>query len=150
MFGGGQERGLRPGTLPVPLIVGFGEAAALALSHNHERSLACKRIREQAVAHLTAIGGIPNGSQAHALYSTLNMSFPRHDSEAMILALKPLIAVSNGSACTSQNYSLSHVLTSMELPEDRVRSAIRFSWSHLTPPIPWREVAETIKSAGIV
>jgi cysteine desulfurase len=90
------------------------------------------------------IGGIPNVALEDAIASTLNISFPGLDSEAIMLVLKPFVAISNGSACTSQSYTSSHVLTAMRLPPDRVRSAIRMSWSHLTPPVPWARIADTI------
>lgn len=144
MYGGGQERGLRPGTLPVPLVVGFGAAAELAAKQHSTRQKTCQKIKEAALQHLTAVGGVPNVPAQHSIASTLNISFPDLDSEAIMLALKPLVAVSNGSACTSHSYTASHVLTAMGLPGDRVRGAIRFSWSHLTPKVPWAEVAATI------
>lgn len=144
MYGGGQERGLRPGTLPVPLVAGFGAAAELAMKHQAAREKACQKIKEAALKHLTGVGGVPNGPVERSIASTLNISFPGLDSEAIMLALKPLVAISNGSACTSQSYTASHVLTAMGLSADRVRSAVRLSWSHLTPKVPWAEVAATI------
>jgi cysteine desulfurase len=66
--------------------------------------------------------------------------------EALMVALKELVAISNGAACTSQNYTASHVLKAMELPEDHVRGAIRLSWCHLTPMPPWREMAKIIRT----
>jgi len=144
MYGGGQERGLRPGTLPVPLVAGFGAAAELAMKNQSVREKACKKMRNEALKHLCAVGGIPNVPVENTIASTLNISFPGLDSEAIMLALKPLVAVSNGSACTSQSYSASHVLTAMRLPADRVRGAIRISWSHLTPKVPWADVAGAV------
>lgn len=144
MYGGGQERGLRPGTLPVPLVVGFGAAAELAMKNCDERTHVCDKIRRQALKSLSAIGGIPNVSPAHSISSTLNISFPGHDSEAVMLALKSIVAVSNGSACTSHTYSASHVLSAMKLSAERIKSAIRLSWSHLTPAVQWEKVANAI------
>ena len=144
MFGGGQERGLRPGTLPVPLIAGFGAAAELAMKYHETRKAACEKIRTVAINELSGVGGIPNVSAERSITSILNISFPGLDSEAIMLALKNLVAVSNGSACTSQSYTVSHVLTSMRLDADRIRGAIRLSWSHLTPTVPWKQVAQAI------
>lgn len=144
MYGGGQERGLRPGTLAVPLVAGFGAAAELAMKQHVSREKICQRIKDAALQQLTAIGGVPNVSARCSIASTLNISFPGLDSEAIMLALKPLVAISNGSACTSQSYTASHVLTAMGLAPDRVRSAIRLSWSHLTPDVPWAAVASVI------
>jgi cysteine desulfurase len=144
MYGGGQERGLRPGTLPVPLIAGFGLAAELAMKDHAGREKICENIKDEALRYLTAIGGIPNVPRHCSIASTLNISFPGLDSEAVMLALKPLAAVSNGSACTSQSYTASHVLAAMQLSDEQARSAIRMSWSHLTPAISWKGIADTI------
>ena len=62
-----------------------------------------------------------------------------------MLATKGLIAVSNGSACTSQSYQPSHVLQAMGLPTDRIKGAIRLSWCHLTPDVNWQEVVAAAK-----
>ena len=145
MYGGGQEKGLRPGTLPVHLIVGFGEASRLALRDHAKRSATCQRFKDQAIKALTAVGGVPNGALAASLPSTLNISFPGADSEALILALKDLISISNGSACTSSSYTFSHVLNAMGLPKDRVKSALRLSWCHLTPEVDWPAVVTRLK-----
>ncbi|MFT3868431.1 MAG: aminotransferase class V-fold PLP-dependent enzyme [Nibricoccus sp.] len=144
MYGGGQERGLRPGTLPVPLVVGFGLAADLALKNQASRYAVCQDVKSAALKHLLAVGGIPSSPTEQSIASTLNISFPGLDSEAIMLALKSLIAISNGSACTSQNYTASHVLTAMQLDPERVRGSIRLSWSHLTPMVPWSRIAQVI------
>lgn len=145
MHGGGQEKGLRPGTLPVSLIVGMGVASALAERNHVARMAACERFKSKAIASLVAIGGVPNGDQTSCLPNTLNISFPGADSEALILALKDLVAVSNGSACTSSSYTFSHVLTSMDLPRERVRGALRLSWCHMTPDVDWPKVQSRLK-----
>jgi cysteine desulfurase len=63
-----------------------------------------------------------------------------------MLALKGVIAISNGSACTSQSYEPSHVLTAMGLSEDRIQSAIRLSWCHMTTTPDFNEITSSIKS----
>ena len=63
-----------------------------------------------------------------------------------MLSLKEIVAISNGSACTSQNYNSSYVLTAMELPEDHIKGALRFSWCHLTPDAPWERIVALLKS----
>jgi len=75
----------------------------------------------------------------------LSLSFPELDSEAVMVALKDLIAISNGSACTSQSYEPSHVLTAMGLSEDTIKGALRFSWCHMTEPVDLDAVVATIK-----
>jgi cysteine desulfurase len=85
-----------------------------------------------------------NGDPERTLASTVNISLPNLDSQAVMLALKGIVAISNGSACTSQKYEPSHVLTAMGLDEDVVRGALRLSWSHLTPPADWSEISRRI------
>jgi cysteine desulfurase len=145
-FGGGQERGLRPGTQPVALIVALGKAAEIAVCDNTKRTQRCEKIKKQALAAFQQLGAVVTGNQSRALPSTLNVSIPGLDSEAVMVALKEVIAISNGSACTSQNYTASHVLTAMDLPEDHIKGALRLSWCHLTPEVPWREVVAILNS----
>jgi cysteine desulfurase len=144
-FGGGQERGLRPGTLPVPLIVGLGLASELALRETAERALACRSYREGVLKALEPLGPVFNGDPEQELPHVLNLSFPGLDSEALILALKDIIAISNGSACTSHSYQPSHVLKAMGLDHQIVQGAIRISWCHLTEGPDWSAVATRIK-----
>jgi len=146
MFGGGQERGLRPGTLPVALIVALGKAAELALRDHEKRTARCAAIKREALATLSKVGAIPTGDQGKTLPSTLNISIPGLDSEAVMLALKDVVAISNGSACTSQNYTASHVLTAMRLNEEHIRGALRLSWCHLTPKVDWERIALVIEA----
>jgi cysteine desulfurase len=145
-FGGGQERGLRPGTLPVALIAALGKAAELAVRDEAKRRSYCQKFKAAALNALIPVGGVPVGDQGRTVPSTLNISLPGLDSEAVMLALKDWVAISNGSACTSQNYSLSHVLTAMGLPEHQIRGALRLSWSHLTPEPDWSGITEAIRN----
>jgi cysteine desulfurase len=85
-----------------------------------------------------------NGAVDRALAHVLNVSFPGVDSEALMVALKRLVAISNGSACTSSSYQPSHVLRAMGLPEERIRGAVRLSWCHLTAGPDWNQVAHCI------
>lgn len=145
MYGGGQERGLRPGTLPVHQIAGFGKAAELAMKDHETRRNICLKIKKEALLALKALDPIYHGQEV-ALASTLNFSIKGVNSEAAIVALKGVVAVSNGSACTSSSYSPSHVLEAMGLEEDDVLGALRFSWCHLTRDIPWNAVVERLSS----
>lgn len=144
MFGGSQEKGLRPGTLPVSLIAGLGTASSMAVSDAAKRQERCLRIREFALAHLESIGVVFNGSVDRTVAHTLNFSLPGVDSEAAIVALKGVAAVSNGSACTSQSYSPSHVLMAAGLPNTQIEGALRFSWSHMTDDIDWSGIAAAL------
>ena len=146
MIGGGQERGLRPGTLAVPLIAGFGKAAELSLRDHSERQSKCSAFRDKALKAFSSIGGIVNGDKENTLCHTLNVSIPGINSEAAMIVLKDIVYISNGSACTSSDYQLSHVLKSMNLPEKRIEEAIRISWCHLTEEVNWEEIVDKLSS----
>jgi len=130
LFGGGQERALRPGTVPVALAVGLGEAARLAGLEWEARRTTALAIREQLLRDLAAVEHQINGDPARSLPHVVNVSFPGLDSEAFMMATRDTIAISNGSACTSTSYKPSHVLQAMGLSQDRIDNAIRLSWSH--------------------
>ena len=145
-FGGGQERGLRPGTLPVALIVALGEAADLAARDHSVRLSRCEEIRVAALRAFTGLDFKLTGDQARVMPHVLNMSFQSLDSEALIVALKDLIAISNGSACTSASYTPSHVLKAMGMTDDEANACVRISWCHMTPDVDWGAVAERIRT----
>jgi len=145
MLGGGQERGLRPGTQPVALIAGLGLASELADRHRVPRMVACAKLRAQAIAALAPLEPIIHGDPTRGvLPNILSISLPGLDSEAVMVALKGTVAVSNGSACTSTSYAPSHVLTAMGLPENEVTGTIRLSWSHDTTDVPWEQIVAAI------
>ena len=130
MFGGGQERGIRPGTLPTALIAGFGEACVIAEREAAQNNAKCREIKKQ-LLELLEKSGVQyeiNGDQEYCVPTTLSVSFLGVSSEALMLATKQYCGVSNGSACTSSSYSHSHVLSAMHLSDDRIESAIRISW----------------------
>jgi len=132
-FGGGQERGYRPGTLPVPLIAGLGVAAELALDEHDVRTRACLDYRRRLLDGLAPLGPALNGDPQRSIAHIVNLSIPGVDAEAAIEAWQDLAAVSHGAACTTQRETCSHVLTAMGIPEAREAGALRLSWSHLTP-----------------
>ena len=146
MFGGGQERGLRPGTAPVHLIAGLGEASRIALRDNERRRAVCERIRSDLARALAVLPHEVNGDPARVIPTTLNVSISSVDSEGAMVALKDLAALSNGSACTSANYTPSHVLLAMGLSTNRTREALRLSWSHLTGHVPWDQIAARLRA----
>jgi cysteine desulfurase len=143
-FGGGQERGLRPGTLPVPLIVGMGLAAELARKNTDVRQKTCLAYRDQVLSGLASLDPQLNGDQQRVLPHVLNVAIPGVDAEAFMLATKEFIAISNGSACTSQSYQPSYVLKAMGLPTERIQSSLRFSWCHMTPEVDWSAVVAAV------
>jgi cysteine desulfurase len=144
-YGGGQERGLRAGTLAVPLIVGLGKAAELAVRDHDRRASQCQAFREEVLTSFAEVAHDINGAPDLMLPHVVNLSIKGLDSEAVMLALKDLVAISNGSACTSKSYEQSHVLRAMGLSEERVAGGIRISWCHLTEPVNWEEVIARIK-----
>jgi len=145
MFGGGQERGIRPGTLPVAHIAALGHAAEIALKDHEKRRLQCYEMRNDVLAALMPLNPRLNGSEQWGMEHVLNLSFPGLDSEALMVGLKDLIAISNGSACTSHSYKPSHVLEAMQMTPDQINAAVRLSWCHLTPEVDWQGLADRIR-----
>lgn len=84
-----------------------------------------------------------SGDLEHAAEHVLNLSFGI-DSEALIVALKDLVAISNGSACTSSSYTPSHVLMAMGMTEEQANSCVRISWCHMTPEVDWEQIGKRI------
>jgi cysteine desulfurase len=144
MWGGNQERGLRPGTLPVALIAGLGKAAELAAKNHQARNDYNQRFKERLLAALEPLNPQVTGKDAPQLANTLNFRLAGLDSEAAMLALKGVAAVSNGSACTSANYTPSHVLLAMGFAPDQAQEALRFSWCHLTPEPDYVEISNRL------
>lgn len=146
VYGGGQERGLRPGTLPVALIAALGTAADVSLRDQAKRQQVCRQFREKAVAALAPLGPRMTGKQSLVAENVLNLAFPDLDSEALIVALKDLIAISNGSACTSSSYAPSYVLKAMGMDDDEANTCVRISWCHMTPDVDWDAVVSRIRT----
>jgi cysteine desulfurase len=144
IYGGGQERGLRPGTLPVHLIAGFGTAAAVAKRDHAKRLKQVAAFRERLREGRASLSPVLHGDQERVIPTVVNLSIPNLNSEAAMVGLKDLIAISNGSACTSASYTLSYVLQAMGLHEDEILSALRISWCHLTPEPDWSEVCSRL------
>lgn len=132
LFGGGQQRRRRPGTLPVHLIAGFGAAAQIAgarLSADFEH---LSKMRDQLWSDISDVAGISrNGDPAACFPSILNVSVDDIEGESLLLALEPL-CVATGSACNSQSQEPSNVLRSMGRNDALAQSAIRFSFGRPT------------------
>lgn len=126
LFGGGQEKGLRPGTLPVPLIVGFGRAAEIAVAERASEAARLSSLRERLAAQLhDALAGITeHGHPRERLPGNLSLAFDGVEADALLAALGDL-ALSTGSACASSSAEPSHVLVALGLSESVVRSSIR-------------------------
>jgi len=87
-----------------------------------------------------------NGDIQKNIGHVINLSFEGVDSESAMLLLQDQIAISNGAACTSANYSHSHVLEAMGLSSERIESAIRISWYHDSPQLDWEALFATASS----
>lgn len=145
MFGGDQEGGLRPGTLPVPLVAGLGKASEMAYKKSHLWNELNLKTRETALKVLSSVPYDINGDLSYTVPHVLNISFPGINSEALFVALKGIAAISNGSACTSHTYKPSHVLKAMGFSDERISSSVRISWGITTKAIPWDDIIDTMK-----
>lgn len=127
--GGGQERGLRSGTLNVPGIVGFGAAARVAgaaLAAGEPERI--RRLRDRLLEALRSrIWGVElNGAAEPRLPGNLNVSVARVEAETLVLSLGGEIAISSGAACAEAGGKGSHVLRALGLPDERVYTSLRF------------------------
>lgn len=131
--GGGQERGLRSGTLPAPLVVGLGEACRLARAEMAEEAGRIGAERDRLLAQLrrTVPGLRVNGTMAHRLAGNLNLVFPGASAQALMAAV-PDLCVSTGSACSSAEVEPSHVLRAMGVPEADARCSLRLGLGRFT------------------
>lgn len=150
MYGGSQERGIRPGTIPTALIAGLGKACEIA-AEEHASNFVKYQNNKAFILDALKSSGIDysiNGDLEYAMPNTLNVSFSSVNSEALMLATRQFCAVSNGSACNSNSYKPSYVLSTMGLSLDRIESAIRISWgvnnAELDSFVKMIEVARTI------
>ena len=125
--GGGQERGMRSGTLYTPQIVGFAKAVELALEVQASESQHLLQLREYLWTELSGLGGIHlNGHPTQRLSGNLNISVEDVDGAALLLGLQPVIAVSSGSACSSATVAPSHVLLALGHSEALAYASVRF------------------------
>jgi cysteine desulfurase len=125
--GGGHERGMRSGTLAVPLIVGFGKAAALAKEEMAAEAIRLAALRERLHRGITSklSETYVNGSLERRLPGNLNISFAFVEGESLLMALKD-VAVSSGSACTSASLEPSYVLRALGVGDELAHTSIRF------------------------
>jgi cysteine desulfurase len=127
MYGGGHERGMRSGTLPVPLIVGFGKACELCEQEMPTESVRMAKMRDRLQEGI--MKGMDevylNGHPTERLPNNLNISFAYVEGEALLMGVKE-IALSSGSACTSATLEPSYVLRALGVGSDLAHSSIRF------------------------
>ena len=144
MYGGQQENGLRPGTTPVALAAGYGVACELAekeFKQNEEKTLKIKN-RLLEMLEKENVEYHVNGDQNYCVTNTFNICFPGVVSEALMLCTKSYCSISNGSACTSKNYSPSYVLSAMGVPVEEIESSVRISWG---PDTDVNEITESFE-----
>ncbi|MND80541.1 Cysteine desulfurase [compost metagenome] len=146
MFGGGQEKGLRPGTLPTALCAGFGLAMSL-IDHKERAKVAALRDRLflQLKAGLPDIEPTCAASPRHP--GSLHVRFPRTDAKDLITRLQPRLSASTGSACTSGHMTVSHVLKAVGFSEAEANEGVRLSLGRFTRKHEVDEAAALITEA---
>jgi cysteine desulfurase len=147
--GGGQERGLRSGTLPTPLCVGLGRAAAIARTEMAGEADRLRRLRDRLLMSLTR--RVPrmrlNGNAERRLPGSLNVTLPGIPAQALIEAT-PSIAISTGSACTSASIEPSYVLRALGLTDELANAAIRIGLGRFTTAAEIDFAADAIADAA--
>ncbi|MEM1417486.1 MAG: aminotransferase class V-fold PLP-dependent enzyme [Myxococcota bacterium] len=148
--GGGHERGMRSGTLPVPLIVGFGAAARLQADEGPAEAERLRALRDELAARLGRLEGVtvfgPDlGGARHP--GNLNLAFEAVRSEALMLALDEAVAISSGAACSSASVEPSYVLRAMGVPREQAAGSLRFGLGRSNDRQQVDEVARAVEAA---
>jgi cysteine desulfurase len=147
IHGGAHQNNKRSGTLNVPLIVGFGQAAELYSQHYWDNSTHISKLKNYFEHQLLDITGLSiNGSTRHRLHNTSNISFPAH---LKVIALTNQFAFASGSACSSASTEPSHVLKAMGLSDDEVKNSFRFSFSKFNSLLEVKQLVEAINTLHI-
>ncbi len=142
MQGGGQEYGLRPGTLPTHQIVGMATAFKLAAHTLEKDQQHATHLAQLLMEQINPLKGVHfNGDQQQKLASIINISFDDVSSESLMIHLKDQLAIANGSACNTGTIEASHVLRAMGIEGDRLYGAVRISFGRYT-------TAQAIQQAG--
>lgn len=134
LFGGQQEHGIRPGTVPVALVVGCGKACEIAELEYGKNKTHLEEIKNALIQTLDKSGVeySINGDPEFCVSSTLNLCIKGVSSEALMISTKQFCGISNGSACTSKSYSPSYVLSAMGIDKNLIEASIRISWGPMT------------------
>ena len=150
LFGGGQEKGLRPGTLPTPLAVGFGMACQLAQDCMQDEAKRVSAMRERLLAELKS--AIPDliilGSMEHRLAGNLCLAIPNVSGDNLVAALGDRLAVSTGSSCSSSSAEPSHVVKALGLGDEIAQSSLRISIGRFNTDEEMKLATEWLLSAG--
>jgi len=146
--GGGQERGMRSGTLPTPLVVGLGEAAKIARADMAQDASRTRYLSD--IFLKKVMDNVPdvflNGDREQRIPGCINLSFAYIEGESMIMAIKNL-AVSSGSACTSSSLEPSYVLRAIGVGEDLAHTSIRFGIGRFTTEAEINEAVRIVTSS---
>ena len=130
MYGGQQENGIRPGTVPVALVAGCGKACEIAGQEYKDNDRKLTELKK-CLGSLLKESGLSyhfNGDQNFCIQSTANICFEGVSSEALMIITKQYCSISNGSACTSKSYDPSYVLAAMGIPVEQIECSVRISW----------------------
>lgn len=146
--GGGQERGLRSGTLPAPLIVGLGEATRLAQAEMAAEAPRLAALRDRLAERLAAMvpGLVVNGSRTARIAGNLNLTFPVATAAALMAAV-PELCVSTGSACSSAEIEPSYVLRALGLSDAAAGRTLRIGIGRFTSPADIEFAAAALAAA---
>ncbi len=148
MYGGGQERSMRPGTLNVPGIVGFGKAAEIAQKEMPDEN---KRFQKWSAKIIDALsktaGAVHNGDPDKRLPHNISLTFPGIDGKAIINSISERIAISAGSACTTQTVKPSHVLLALGMGTEDAHSSIRIGLGRFNTEAEVGHVIDAISGA---
>ena len=131
-FGGGQERGLRSGTLNVPGIVGFGKAITIATDTMDGENRKLKGMTKEMLGILQEENALLNGDSEQRLAGNLNVCYSGIEGKAIINSVSKSIAISAGSACTTQSVEPSHVIMALGYGAERAHSSIRIGLGRYT------------------
>ncbi|KDD72271.1 hypothetical protein H632_c3596p0 [Helicosporidium sp. ATCC 50920] len=133
MSGGGQERGLRSGTVPASLAIGLGAACAVARRELERDGAHVRELADRLMRNLQEKlpGSVLNGSAESRYWGCVNLSFAYVEGESLLMGLRD-VAVSSGSACTSASLEPSYVLRALGVEEDMAHTSIRFGIGRFT------------------
>ncbi len=148
MHGGGQEHGLRPGTLPTHQIVGMATAFKIAHALMLTDYQHCARLAKMLTAQLQQLKDVHfNGDQINKLPNIFNVSFDQVGADSLIIALRDELAIASGSACNTGAIEASHVLRAMGIESDRLYGAVRISFGRYTTETDIQQAGQYICAA---
>lgn len=147
--GGGQEHGLRPGTLPTPLVCGFGEAAGIAaqeLDSDVARMGALTATLRREIERMFA-GVVFFGSDTQRAPGTLSFGFPGISGDQLVALVESDIAISTGAACSSGNAAVSHVLAALGCSHEKASTGVRVGLGRFTSDVDIAVAVESFRTA---